>query len=80
MQKYNFDEMQYVAAVCDTKTFKAIKDKGIYSGYVELEFEGRKFMAMSGYDQFLREIYGDYMKLPPENKRVSNHNVIAYYK
>ncbi len=80
VQKYSFDEMQYVAAVCDTKTFKAIKDKGIYSGYVELEFEGRKFMAMSGYDKFLREIYGDYMKLPPENKRVSNHNVIAYYK
>ena len=80
VQKYNFEEMEYVAAVCDTKTFKAIKDKKIYSEYVELEFEGHKFWAMAGYDTFLREIYGDYMKLPPENKRVSNHNVIAYYK
>ena len=80
VQKYSFDEMKYVAAVCDTKTFKAIKDKNIYSEYIELDFEGHKFMAMGGYKQFLHEIYGDYMKLPPENKRVSNHNVIAYYK
>lgn len=80
IQKYSFDDMEYVAAVCDTKTFKAIKNKKIYSDFIQLDFEGYKFMAMNGYKDFLKEIYGDYMKLPPEEKRVSNHDVIAYFK
>ncbi len=40
---------------------------------VELEFEGRKFLAMYGYDECLKMAYGDYMQLPPENERAS-HN------
>ena len=80
MQKYSFEQMEFIAAICDTKTFKAIKDKKIYSDYVMLDFEGYQFMAMCGYDIFLREIYGDYMKLPPIEKRISNHNDIAYFK
>ena len=39
----------------------------------EVEFEGRKFMAMEGYDEVLRMAYGDYMKLPPPEQRAS-HN------
>lgn len=40
---------------------------------VEVEFEGRKFMAMAGFDEVLRMAYGDYMKLPPMEQRES-HN------
>ena len=36
---------------------------------VMLDFEGYKFCAMAGYDNVLRSAYGDYMQLPPENKR-----------
>jgi lipopolysaccharide cholinephosphotransferase len=32
---------------------------------------------MSGYDEYLSVTYGDYMKLPPVEKRV-RHNVIVY--
>ncbi|MCR4648832.1 MAG: LicD family protein [Lachnospiraceae bacterium] len=39
----------------------------------ELEFEGKKLSAMSGYDEVLGMAYGDYMKLPPEDDRES-HN------
>lgn len=52
----------------------------IYNGYTELEFEGRFFMAVSHYDDFLKIVYGDYMTLPPVEERVAKHNYRAYYK
>lgn len=36
---------------------------------VMLEFEGDKFPAPAGYKEFLEARYGDYMKLPPPEKR-----------
>ena len=36
-------------------------------------FEGKKLPIFSNYDVILSEIYGDYMKLPPENKRNPHH-------
>ena len=36
-------------------------------------FEGLKVMAPSYYDAYLRNVYGDYMILPPLEKRVSHH-------
>ncbi len=36
---------------------------------VKLPFEGEQFFAPACYDGYLRGIYGDYMKLPPKEKR-----------
>ncbi len=47
---------------------------------IELEFEGRKYMAPIGYDELLKHRYGDYMCLPPENQRKSNHSYSAYWR
>ena len=35
----------------------------------EYEFEGRSFFSSKDYDTVLKYIYGDYMQLPPEDKR-----------
>ena len=42
------------------------------------EFEGLTVPAPVGYDTYLRGLYGDYMQLPPEEKRVSLHNLNAW--
>lgn len=55
-------------------------DKAIFSSFVQLEFEGRWYSAPVGYDKWLKSMYGDYMRLPPEEERVSNHFFIAYAK
>lgn len=39
----------------------------------EVEINGTSFMAPKMYDEFLRFFYGDYMKLPPEEKRKPTH-------
>lgn len=39
---------------------------------VKLEFEGKKFPAIGCWDGYLHGIYGDYMQLPPVEKRVTH--------
>lgn len=43
------------------------------SQYIDLEFEGHYFKAPIEYDKYLRNIYGNYMELPPLEKRVGHH-------
>jgi lipopolysaccharide cholinephosphotransferase len=38
------------------------------------EFEDAKFFGPENADAYLKSLYGDYMKLPPLNKRISHHN------
>ncbi|MCR5600122.1 MAG: LicD family protein [Ruminococcus sp.] len=45
----------------------------ITSEYTELEFEGRKYMAIKQWDTFLSVVYGNYMELPAEEERVPQH-------
>lgn len=44
---------------------------------VELSFEGRDFKTLAAWDAYLTAIYGDYMQLPPEDKRAT-HQITAY--
>ena len=43
------------------------------------QFEDCQFYIMKGYDEALHEKFGDYMKLPPIEQRVSKHSVYKYY-
>lgn len=60
-------------------------EKGIfparcYEGeYAYVTFEGKKYKAMPGYEEYLRTIYGDYMQLPPVEQR-EHHWFKAYWK
>ena len=55
-------------------------DKKIFDSFVELTFEKKKYPAPIGYNEWLTAFYGDYMKLPPKEKQVSEHVFKAYYK
>ena len=43
---------------------------------IELEFEGKFYPAPRKYDEILTNCYGDYMKLPPEDKQLPIHNIV----
>lgn len=53
--------------------------KSLYEDLTQVEFEGHKFYCVSDWDSYLRGLYGEYMQLPPEDKRKA-HNIIAYKK
>ena len=40
-----------------------------------LDFEGHSFCCFGAYDELLTSIYGDYMQLPPPEKRVTRHPI-----
>ena len=54
--------------------------KEVFADSVDVEFEGYTFPAPSGYDEYLRDYYGDYMQLPPLEKRQTHHVYKAYLK
>lgn len=51
-----------------------------YERSIYVPFENIELPVPSGYDKYLRGIYGDYMQLPAEEKRVTHHHFKAYYK
>ena len=63
-----------------TGYYNMVCDKRVFNDFIDVEFEGRKYKAPVGYDEWLRAMYGDYMQLPPVEKRVSTHTFVAYKK
>ena len=54
--------------------------KELFSSTIDWPFETEKFKVFKDYDNYLENAYGDYMQLPPEEKRVSHHSFTAMWK
>ena len=76
--KYNSMETDLVSPYDATRE-KAIYNKSMFENLITVKFEDAEFPIMADYDKYLTLSYGDYMKLPPEEKRI-HHACIAYYK
>lgn len=71
----------YCGPIADVdKTSSNVFAKDLFTSYTDLQFEGLQFKAISSYDVWLRQVYGNYMVLPPVDKRVSHHLFKAYWK
>lgn len=76
MQKYDFDSCDYCGCLCWREI--TISKAMVETSY--MKFEDGEFAVPKDYDSILRLIFGDYMQLPPEEQRVSNHGIKAYWK
>ena len=47
---------------------------------IRLPFEDCTFSAPKGYDTYLKALFGNYMELPPVEKRQTHHSFKAYWK
>ncbi|HOI25983.1 MAG TPA: LicD family protein [Paludibacteraceae bacterium] len=60
---------------------KELCPRSIFNSYLKIPFENREYSIISGYDIYLSHLYGDYMQLPTEDKRVSPHTInMVYWK
>lgn len=67
---------QYVGGF--TSVGDGLCDRSVFDSYILKEFEGREYPVPIGYDVWLTAIYGDYMQLPPVEKRITHHTFKAY--
>lgn len=80
-EKYNFNDSEYVG--CSVVPYYGNRERVLKSNYInkiEVQFESELFYAPEGYDEYLSNLYGDYMKLPPKEKRVTHHDCEVYWK
>ena len=59
----------------ETEVFSPLK-RVWYHTTIDMKFEDEFFPVPVGYKNYLKVCYGDYMKLPPENKRENRHQII----
>lgn len=77
MTKYRIEDCDYVTELCAGPHYmknqypKEAFDKAVYK-----EFEGYMMPIPQGYDNYLKIAFGNYRKLPPEEKRVAHHDVL----
>lgn len=80
IREKDFDSSAYVADLAFMQYgIREIHKKEIFSRFMLHKFEGREYMITKDYDQFLRDTFGDYMQLPPENERVPRHSFNEFY-
>lgn len=51
--------------------------KEYFESVIDVPFEDGIFMINSGYDGFLRDYYGDYMKVPEKHEQVNHGDIIV---
>ena len=79
MRKYDYDKSEYVGELCWGDS-KRVLSRTLFEDVMLHEFEGYDFCIPQGYDKWLRTIFGDYMQLPPLEKRVTHHDFVVYKK
>lgn len=58
---------------------KETQNADYFKDYIDCEFDGINAMICANYDKILTNTFGNYMELPPIEKRI-NHNMKAYKK
>ncbi len=73
IKKIDYESSEEVINYCGAWGDREIMPQEYFGEGVKAEFEGLKVIIPSDYDKYLTRLYGDFMKLPPEEKRVPHH-------
>lgn len=73
MQRYNEKPSGILCSMASHYSYaKQCMDESVYGTPVLLSFEGREYYAPKRYTDYLTQLYGDYMKLPPKEQQKAN--------
>lgn len=77
MSRYEIKNCENITELCAGPGYmKNCYPKKSFESAIWAEFEDTKLPVPVGYDSYLRIAFGDYMQLPPEEKRVPQHDAI----
>ncbi|MBO4972973.1 MAG: LicD family protein [Clostridia bacterium] len=71
-----YKDCKYVGYLTSTYRTREIMEKEIYGTPTPYQFEGITVYGPEKFDEYLTNLYHDWRKLPPEDKRVSVHDFV----
>lgn len=74
--QYNGSHTEFYAPAGTSDFGRWVIPSDCFSKYEKHVFEDDEFSVPQNYDVYLTYAYGDYMILPPENKRENRHNIL----
>lgn len=74
MTRYKIRDCSKITELCSGPGYMQNEyPKRCFSKVIRMPFEGHMMPMPAGYDEYLKMAFGDYMKLPPKEKRVCHH-------
>jgi lipopolysaccharide cholinephosphotransferase len=79
MTRYDIDECNYITELCSGPFYMKKKYRAEWFREAKfVPFENTMMPIPVGYDGYLREAFGDYMQMPPKEKRVAHHDAAFF--
>lgn len=78
--KYTLEQSSYAGCIYGIFSYNEIMERRWFDNYTSLIFENHNFMSIVNYEDYLTQLYGDYMQLPPVEERIPKHDSKAYWK
>lgn len=76
MRKYNKKNTNFIINSVGAYSYEKERvPRNYFKEFTSVPFEKKEFKAMKSYNEYLKNVYGDYMKLPPEEQRTSRHRI-----
>lgn len=79
-QSYSQKKSEYCGLACWGYGMREMNLRSNFDEVIYVSFEGHSLPAPKGYNNYLSAVYGDYMQMPPEDKRVTHHAFEAFWK
>lgn len=80
LEKHDFDSSQYVGVLGTAYGEKDCTGREVYNATLRMPFEDIEVNVPAGYEEYLNNLYGkDWGMLPEESKRMSHHDMEAYW-
>lgn len=80
-KQLNYQDSAYVGYYSPFGMFNKDRHrKEVFSDRIKVTFENKTYWAPIGYDEYLHDMYDEYMTLPPLEKQKSHHSFKLYWK
>ena len=77
-QAFPYETASVVGPYYWVEKTRAFLPKPVFDEMGTVTFEGKEYLSVKDYDTLLKALFGDYMQLPPVEKRVSHHAYDSY--
>ena len=72
--QYDFESSNFCGCIVGLYKEKEHMKSEVFKKYISLPFEGKEFMAIAAFDDYLIKHYGNYMQLPPKESQIRPHS------